>query len=229
MQSAIETKLSIIYNCARNHPLPEFYYARLAWAKLIIQLLTTYDGNTGIRITCKLLASTLAVCFQHEEHQMVLDLTVDDLSVLKAALIDSSKSPLMVGKACDYQYSALELLIALHGFWSRPSNRLALTDQSLLTAVCRLVEQGRMKEKVAALKLLWCLLEDEKLKECLKQQHKNVLDLIKLEMSRSSESEGLSVWCQGVLAIIQDHTIGKRLHVLYCTYILYVVKYGDSL
>ena len=158
------------------------------------------------------------------QHQMVLDLTVDDLSVLKAALIDSSKSPLMVGKACDYQYSALELLIALHGFWSRPSNRLTLTDQSLLTAVCRLVEQGGMKEKVAALKLLWCLLEDEKLKECLKQQHKNVLDLIKLEMSRSSESEGLSVWCQGVLAIIQDHTIGKRLHVLYCTCILYMGK-----
>ena len=150
----------------------------------------------------------------------MLDLTVNDLSVLKAALIDSSKSPLMVGKAGDYQYSALELLIAVRGFWHRPANRPVLIDQSLLTAVCRLVEQGGTKEKVAALKLLWCLLENESHKECLKQQHKNVLDLIKLEMSKTSESDELSVWCQGVLAVVQDHTIGKTLtstgvHVYY--------------
>ena len=62
-----------------------------------------------------------------------------------------------------YQYSALELLIALQKFWKRPSNRLALTDRSIL--------RGGIQEKIAALKLLWCLLKDEKLKEYLKQQH----------------------------------------------------------
>ena len=149
---------------------------------------------------------------------MVLDLTVNDLSVLKATLIDASKSPLMVGRACDYQYSALELLIALRGFWHRPNNRPVLIDQSLLTAVCRLVEQGGIKEKVAAVKLLWCLLENENLKECLKQQHKNFLDLIKLEMSKTPESDELSVWYQGVLAVVQDHTIGKTPCVLTYVY-----------
>lgn len=154
----------------------------------------------------------------------MLDLTVSDLSVLKATLIDSSKSPLMIGKAGDYHYSALELLIALYGFWRRPNNRPVLIDQSLLTAVCRLVEQGGKKEKVAALKLLWCLLENDNLKECLKQQHKNVLDLIKLEMSKTSDSDELSVWCQGVLAVVQDHTIGKTPYVLVYTVKLHCVR-----
>ena len=209
MQSAIETELGIIYNCARNCVLPEFYYARFAWAKLTTQLLATYGGNTGIRFTCKLLANTFSVCFQQEEYETVLDLTVNDLSVLKAALMEAAKSPAMIGKTCDYQYSALELLTAINGFWKRPSNRLVLADQSLFTAACLLVERGGVKEKVATLKLLWNLLEDEKLKDWLKQQHKNILDLIKLEASRKPQSEQISVWCEGVLAILQDDTIGK--------------------
>ena len=208
MQSAIETELGIVYNCAQNCVLPEFYLARFAWAKLTAQLLTIYGGNTGIRFTCKLLANTLSVCFQQEEHEKELDLTVSDLSVLKATLMEAARSPLMIGKAYDYQYSALELLTAINGFWKRPSNRLVFADQLLLTAACLLVERGGVKEKVAALELLWNLLEDEKLKDWLKQQHKNVVDLIKFEASRKPQSEQMSVWCEGVLAILQDHTIG---------------------
>ena len=40
LQSAAEADLGIIYNCARNYPLPGFYLSRFSWGKFYVTLST---------------------------------------------------------------------------------------------------------------------------------------------------------------------------------------------
>ena len=137
--SAIEVEIGIIYNCSRNFALPEFYYSRFSWTKIISGILSSFSGVAGIRLTCKLLATTMAECFQKEEELKLLDVTSSDLAGLKVALTDASSSTDKSAIAFGYNYSALELLTALQSFMCRPSNCMVLMDHSLLMPIANLV------------------------------------------------------------------------------------------
>jgi len=201
--SAIEAQVGIIYNCSRNFSLPKFYYSRFPWAEIIASLLSTFSGEVGIRLTCKLLATTMAECFQKDEQLKLLDVASSDLAGLKVALINASSSPDKSAVVFGYNYSALELLTALQSFLCRPSNCATLMDSSLLVAVKNLLHGGEQVEKIAAVKLLWHLLEHKELKESVLKEHKGVIEVLRAEVVKGHDVEGLSLWCKGVLAAME--------------------------
>ena len=43
LQSAAEADLGIIYNCARNYPLPGFYLSRFSWGKILCHIGALYQ------------------------------------------------------------------------------------------------------------------------------------------------------------------------------------------
>ena len=89
LQSAAEADLGIIYNCARNYPLPGFYLSRFCWGKILCRL--EYSTNAGIRITCKLLGSILRPALLDKE-QGLLDFTSGDLLSILEAFEGAAKS-----------------------------------------------------------------------------------------------------------------------------------------
>lgn len=192
VQSAIEAQLGVVYNCARNYPLPEFYYGRFRWDIIISDVLSSYSNIAGIRITCKLLATTLPTCFQQVK---LLDMATDDLSTLISALAVAATSPNQCSEAFGYLYSAMELLFVIQAL----SSSHKITDNHILPPVLELVNRGETHQRVAALKFLWHILEQPEIKEAVRTTHKGILSVLEKDAREKEEGE-LSLWCNGVLA-----------------------------
>lgn len=198
LQSAVEVHLGIIYNCARNYPLPEYYYSRFPWADILAIWVTS--SIPGIRITSKLLASMLE-CLDGEELKL-MDMTEDDLSTLVSALNIAIQSSDMTAEAFGYRYSALELVTILQMLSCRQVNFERIAQPSLLVPVSQLIHKGEIRENVASLKLLWTLLEDQCIKESFGKSHDDMLSYIK--GLSDSDHEDLTLWSNGVLSVLHE-------------------------
>lgn len=223
LQSAVETHLSIISNCARNHPLPNFYCKYTSWAKILSAWASS--SNEGLRITCKLLGSILSP-FLPEENLHLLDMSDEDLSPLLAAVGCSTRSTDSTAEAFGYRYTTLELLTALQSLACQASNFHKIANESFLIHLTSIIQMGKLEEKVASLKMLWSLLENPRLKVSLEKSHKATLKLIQKGLLVSTADKDIILWSEGILASVQDfdleamegREISSSLATLRCCY-----------
>lgn len=87
--------------------------------------------NAGLRITCKLLASSVLM-FLDEEHLHFLDMSDSDISSLLTAVDVAASSPDSTAEAFGYRYSLLELLQALHHISCSTVNFQKIAKPSLI-------------------------------------------------------------------------------------------------
>lgn len=207
LQSAAETHLNIIYNCARNHPLPNYYCKHTPWPKILS--LWVNSCNAGLRITCKLLASSVLM-FLDEEHLHFLDMSDSDISSLLTAVDVAASSPDSTAEAFGYRYSLLELLQALHHISCSTVNFQKIAKPSFLSSLTYIVQRGNLKEKILSLRMLWGLLEVPELKDILKLSH--VLEKLQ-SGSVTSTNEDILFWSEGILAAIHDPILEKQRKV----------------
>ena len=200
LQSAAEADLGIIYNCARNYPLPGFYLSRFSWGKILCRW--EHSPNAGIRITCKLLGSILRPALLDEE-QGLLDFTSSDLLSLLEALEEATKSEDGAAEAFGYKYATLELLQILQGASSRATNLDIIAKRPLLVSLSRVIRSGHTTEMTASLMLLWSLLEKEDVKRDCKVFHGDLVEYLTIEMCKSNEYD-LAVWSKGVILKLLD-------------------------
>lgn len=202
LQSAVETHLSILYNCIRNHPLPEFYFSRIHWPKFLS--VWTKSSNSGLRITCQLLASYLALFFPADEESILFVMNTDDLSTLVKSLEIAAHSPDSTAEAFGYRYSAVELVDALCVLSHSSANLSHIAKPALLIPLMTLIRRGNVKEKVSSFKLFWKILEHPEVKCCMTTSHKE--DLHMIERESSGENKDICLWAKGVIAAAtQNH------------------------
>ena len=200
LQSAAEADLGIIYNCARNYPLPGFYLSRFCWGKILCHL--EHSTNAGIRITCKLLGSILRPALLDKE-QGLLDFTSGDLLSILEAFEGAAKSEDSAAQAFGYKYTTLELLQILQGASRRVNNLDIMAKPQLLVSLSRVIRSGHTSEMIASLMLLWSLLEKEDIKRDFKLSHSDLVEYLSTEMCKSKECD-LAVWSKGVIFKLLD-------------------------
>ena len=202
MQSAVETHLSILYNCIRNHSLPDFYFSRINWPEFLS--VWSKSSNNGLRITCQLLASYLALFFPLDEGSILFVMNTDDLSTLVKALEIAADSPDSTAEAFQYRYSAVELVDALCSLSYSRANLSHIAKPALLIPLTILIRRGEVEEKVSSLRLLWKILEHPEVKHCMTTSHKEDLQMIEMELV--SENDDIRLWAKGVIvAATQNH------------------------
>lgn len=193
LQSAAETHLSIIYNCARNYPLPEYYCTHAPWAKII----SVWENscNDGLRITCKLLANTISM-FLDQEHLHLLDMSDSDILSLSTALHAAASSPDSTAQAFGYSYSILELLKALLYVSCTVANFSKVANPPMLAILTSIVQTGQLEEKIVSLRLLWSFVQLPELKAILELSHADLLE----RLVKESALEGVLLWSEGICA-----------------------------
>ena len=202
MQSAVETHLSILYNCIRNHSLPEFYYSRIHWPEFLS--VWSKSNNSGLRITCQLLASYLALFIPLDEESVLFVMNTDDLSTFMKALEIAAHSPDSTAEAFQYRYSTVELLDALCLLSHSSANLSHISKPELLIPLTTLIRRGKVEEKVSSLRLLWKILEHPEVKHCMNTSHEEDLQMI--EKESVSENDDIRLWAKGVIvAAMQNH------------------------
>ena len=222
IQAAVETELSVLYNCTRNHSLPEFYFSRIHWPRFLSAW--SKSTNSGLRITCQLLGSCFALAFPPDEQNMY-DMNSDDLSTLSKALENAAHSPDSTAEAFGYSYSALELVNALHSLSRSRVNLSYIAQAPLLVPLSNLIQRGTVKEKVSSLRLLWKILEYPEVKYCMTASHKEVLEVIDKESE--GESEEIRLWSKGIIAAIHNHEDNGE-HANYCVSMCCCMKSTSS-
>jgi hypothetical protein len=203
--------LSIIYNCARNCPLPNYYCSRnIPWA----YILSAWEGssNDGLRITCKLLASAVSE-FLDEEHLHFMDMSENDILALLTAIALAGSSPDSTSQAFGYSYSTTELLKILQYFSCSAANFCKIATPSLLATVTSIILTGQLKEKIASLQLLWSLLESPELVVALKSSHKDLLERLEKKFV-ASVNEDVVFWGEGILAAVVTGTSDPSLEAV---------------
>lgn len=195
VESAAETHLSIVYNCARNYPLPNYYCWYVPW----VEILSTWESssNDGLRITCKLLASAVAE-FLDEEHLHFMDMSDSDVSSLLAALASAASSPDSTSQAFGYSYSTSELLSILQYSSRSTANFHKIAKPQVLDTLTSIVLMGQSGQRIAALRLLWGLLEMPGLVNVLKSSHSDFLERLQKEVIGSANEDD-TVWSEGIL------------------------------
>ena len=143
----------------------------------------------------------MLACLAGEELEL-MDMTEDDLSTLISALTIAIQSSDTTAEAFGYRYSALELVTILQMLSCRQENFQRIAQPSLLVPVSQLIHKGEIREKVASLKLLWGLLEDQCIKESFVKFHEDMLSYIK--GLSDNDHEDLTLWSNGVLSVLHE-------------------------
>lgn len=199
--SAVETNLSIISNCARNCPLPNFYCKCVPWTKIFS--VWADSSNDGLRITCKLLANTVST-FVPDKDLYLLDMSDGDLSCLLTALGSAAQSADSAAEAFGYRYSTLEILKALKCVSSQVTNFHKIAKApALLIPLTSIILTGKLQEKIASLEMLWRLLENSELKDIFSVSHNATLEWIRRELP-VGRNEDIVLWGEGILASMQE-------------------------
>lgn len=219
--SATETHLSIVYNCARYHPLPDFYFNRVNW----LDFLSAWENSliTGLRITCKLLVTSLAVSFPESERN--LDIDVNDVNTLAKAMEDSVLSPDSSTEAFGYRYSTLELLQVFNSLSHCPTIFSNIAKPSILVPLENVIQRGQTREKIESLILLWSLLMLSDIKKIVLTSHKTLLEYIESELSEDKDEE-VCLWGKGVTALVQASSQDNPDGMYF--YFLYAIMYSQS-
>ena len=192
--SVVETNLSIVYNCSRHFSLPNFYLCNYPWSKLLSKW--GESPNSGIRITCKLLAATvqpplLSSC--------PVQVSESDLEVISSALISASLSSEAVTEAFGYQYSSFELLSALKSFSLSSTNLKAIANPVIISPLIRFINLHQTELIIASLKLLCCLFENEPFRS-IAFQSKELLSSVKM-LKENSKNEDVVNWANCMLLL----------------------------
>ena len=153
----------------------------------------------------------MLTCLDGEELKL-LDMSEDDLSALVSALTIAIQSSDMTAEAFGYRYSALELVMILQMLSCRQENFQRIAQPSLLVPVSQLIQKGEDREKVASLKLLWNLLEDQCIKESFMKFHEDMLSCIK--GLSDSNNEDLALWGNGVLSVLHESCLDANEGIL---------------
>lgn len=210
VQSAAETHLSIIFNCARNNPLPNYYSLHVPWT----EILSTWEksSNDGLRITCKLLAGAI-FDFLDEEQLHFLEMSDGDVLALLTALSVAASSSDSISQAFGYNYSTGELISILQYASFSTSNFHKIAKPHVLETLIGITLTGHLEERITSLKLLHYLLELPELMAILKSSHGNFLGRLQKEFI-GSVNEDIVLWSGGILAAASETEEGKsvRLH-----------------
>ena len=199
LQSAAETQLSIVYNCARNYRLPEYYGYQIPWARILSVWENSH--NDGLRVTSKFLANTLST-FLDEEDSHLLNMSDSDLSSLLAALDMAACSADATAEAFGYSFSIQELLTTLQCIVLN-ANFKVIAKPRLVTTLTSIFQQGKLEEMISSLRILWNLLQVPELRTTLELSHEDLVYEVQ-KKSATCADEGFDLWSNGFLASMPD-------------------------
>ena len=245
--------LLVIYNCAKDHNFPPYYYHQVKWASLLTPWMNS--AHACIRMQSKFLLGYLRPALDDNLH-VLLEISENDWKILVGMLEDACEPPeftatlirvpaSLIQQSFDiasmlqgftpsveaapsvpieftakglfpkadlemalhnvsisdnqmsttfaveieedngYKMSAVEIVNALENLLSTSSNRQAFTNYPFLPLLITLLTLGEAKEKVAACRVLWCLVDTAQIKEAMKVPDSSLAKT--LEELRSSE------------------------------------------
>ena len=135
--------------------------------------------------------------FLGEDQVHHLDMSESDMLTLLTALSDAASSHDSTAEAFGYSYTVGELLNILLCACRSTANFRAIANSQVLEILTRIAVKG---EKVASLRLLYCLLEQPKLVAALKTTHGDFL----VSLEKDGTSEDIKLWSEGILATLNQ-------------------------